>query len=107
MKIYLIGDKGERTAFKITTAHVVTDITFMLDDLLEDYGKGLTYRDKFREVESSSSGYNVYIAELDDMKNTAKKLTGKSWKIVLNEYIDRNKESVNAAGIKRRKILKG
>jgi hypothetical protein len=108
MRVYLVGDKGEQTAFKITTAHVVTDIDFVLDEMLLRFASGKGYTDKFENIKGTlyDIGYNIYFSELEDMSKTAKKLTGESWRRVLATYINRHKEEVITAHKQRKKILR-
>jgi hypothetical protein len=111
MIIYLVGDQGGRTAFKITTAHVLTDLDSIMDELLERsiqvykgyYGSLPHIKDV---ILNKPSRYNIYYAELDDLGNTAKKLTGEAWRRVVETYVSRHKAEVIEANKKRNKLIR-
>lgn len=97
MRVYLVGNKGGRTAFKITTAKVVTNIDYVLDDMFKDASTATWYGETsiVNIIYSRSGwGYNIYYTELDERSQTAKKLTGKVWKEVIDEYVKSNKDKV-------------
>lgn len=108
MRIYLVAKKGEQTAFKITTAHVLTDLDSILNEFLEQSSER-TWRydvDVVEQMILTQPNYNIYYAELDDMNNTAKKLTGELWKRAINSYASRFKHKIIDANNKRNKLIK-
>lgn len=109
MKVYLVGLSGHKTAFKITTAKVLTSIDIILDEELEDfiedyynyYQNPLTFKEYSNHLRTS---YNIYYTELNG--DYAKKLTGKALAETVEEYIFRNRDKVKEAERKRRIFLR-
>ena len=108
MTVFLVGDYGGRTAFKITTARVLSSLDSLFAEALIDFKEHTWdgHKDHLDALSWRALRGNIYFCELDDEENVAKKLTVKLIKPYTKEWVTRNKAKFNEAVIIRKENMK-
>lgn len=100
-KVFLIGDHGMKTAFKITTARVVSSLDYLFDEAIEEFKTERLWNDydDYTVILGTLTLWsgNIYFCTIDDLDSSAKKLTEKLIKPVVKEYVERNKDKFQEA----------
>ncbi len=109
MKIYLTGNKGSDTAFKITTARIYSSLDSFIEDAmnrLTERGSENAYYNKMQFIDYISSrwsGLRVYVTELD-CGNNVKKLNKEMWKEAIGDFVEKYPDKIAKFELSRREI---
>ena len=107
MRVYLVAKQGGRTAFKITTASVFSNLDLMFKERLTELTKETHQIDTMlsARLRKRPKVLNIYYAELNSLGN-ARKVTEEMWKELASTWIYANKEAVREAAIERKRLAK-
>jgi len=102
MKVYLVANQGDRTAFKITTAHVYSSLEKVIEhtlvDLVDLRRYNYTEGQIIEDLMVFSWDSNMYTADIDDLENKAKKFRDeKLWKSTVKEFINKYPDKIKDA----------
>jgi len=95
MKIFLTGKRGSKSAFKISTAHVHTNIDPVVEDYLNNYLKlkadDPNYYKSFKNfIDYATQSYSmdrIYVGDTE-IDAPVRKLSTKVWVEIINTYAE-------------------
>lgn len=91
MRVYITGERGSKTAFKITTSRVISNVDSVIEDAMNTY-LNRDDREPFNEWLAQSWRWILpvlYYGELDG-KDNFKKMNKNSWIDTLDDYAERH-----------------